>query len=336
MIKIIKDPSSKKNYEALANHPLQSWFWGEARQKTGNQILRLGQFNRKKLAKVFQATLHPIPHTNYKIGYIGRSDLPTKEVLDFLTIYGRKNKVIFFKFEPYIFKERKQLKIINYKNFHKSHQSIFPDWTIIINLKKTEDQLLKNLKPKTRYNIKLARKKGVKVFLDNSQQGFNQFSSLYFATCQRQRYFGHNLTYHQKIFQTLKDKIAHIIIATYQKKPLAAYELFLYKKRLYYPYGGTSLKFRNYMASNLLMWAAIKFGLKNKADFFDLWGSLPPHYSHHHPWAGFTRFKEGYGGEFKQFIGSYDLVCLPILYPLYQAVFYLRNQYLKYIANPTL
>jgi len=331
-IKIINKESLKNDYEKLVNHPLQSWLWGEARKKIGNQVLRIGQFSSKRLEKVFQVTLHPLPHTGYKVGYISRSGLPTKELINFLITYGRKNKIIFFKFEPYVFKEKGLSRIINHKNFHKSRQPIFPDWTIIINLKKTESQLLKNLKPKTRYNVRLAIKKGVKVSIDNTNYSFNTFNRLYFATCRRQKYFGHNLSYHQTVFQTLKDKIAHIIIASYKQTPLAAYELFLYKKRLYYPYGGTSLKFRNYMASNLLMWEAIKFGLKNKADYFDLWGSLPPSYSRHHPWAGFTRFKEGYGGEFKQFVGSYDLVCLPFLYPIYQAAFYLRSQYLKHIA----
>jgi len=331
-IKIITNRLLREEYEKLASHPLQSWLWGEARQKIGNHVLRVGQFKTEKLVKVFQITLHSIPYTPYQVGYVGRSGLPTKDLLNFLIAYGQKKKVIFFKFEPYVFRESGQAKLISHPRWHLSRQSIFPDWTIIINLKKTADQLFRELKPKTRYNIKLAIKRGVSASTDNTDVGFNQFSQLYFDTCRRQKYFGHNRHYHRTVFNTLRDKIANILIASYQKEPLAAYELFLYKKRLYYPYGGTSLKFRNFMASNLLMWEAIKFGLKNKADFFDLWGSLPPSHSAHHPWSGFTRFKEGYGGEFKQFVGSYDLVCLPLLYPAYQVTYYLRGQYLKYIA----
>jgi len=85
------------------------------------------------------------------------------------------------------------------------------------------------------------------------------------------------------------------------------------------------------MASNLLMWETIKFGIKKGAKTFNMWGSLPPNYDKNNPWSGFTRFKEGYGGQFTEFIGSYDLIIHPKLYFMYNKIFKIRNFILKNI-----
>jgi peptidoglycan pentaglycine glycine transferase (the first glycine) len=82
------------------------------------------------------------------------------------------------------------------------------------------------------------------------------------------------------------------------------------------------------MASNLLMWEAIRLGKKLGASKFDMWGSLGPNYND--PWSGFTRFKEGYATKFTEFIGSYDLVINPLLYKIYNFIYSLREVYLKY------
>ena len=188
---------------------------------------------------------------------------------------------------------------------------------------------MENLKPKTRYNIKLAQKKGVVVKEESNQKGYEIFEKLYFETTKRQNYHGHDTNYHKTIWSNLKNKISHLLIAYYKNEPLSAYQLFIYKNRGYYVYGGSSDKHRNFMASNLLMWEALLFSKKKGCTSFDMWGSLPKNYSLSHPYAGFTRFKEGYGGEFVEMVGSYDLVIKPLIYKLYNFVYFLRKLYLK-------
>jgi len=319
MITIISDDYSIEQYNKHAHHPLQAWEWGEARKKTGVEVLRLSDGKN-----VFQLTFHKIPKINYKIGYLPRSVFPSKEVLNFLYDYGKKNKIIFIKIEPYVEKSKiKNQKLI------KSKHPLFPEWTQILDLKKSEDELLKSFHSKTRYNIRLAEKKGVVIKEMSNDRGFEIFSKLYFDTCRRQKYFGHTPKYHKIIWESLKKDVAHILIAFYKDVPLAAYELFYFRNTLYYPYGGTSLEYRNLMASNLLMWEAIKLGKKLGVEKFDMWGSLGPNYDINDPWAGFTRFKEGYGTKFTEFIGSYDLVINPIQYKIYNVIYLLREIYLK-------
>ncbi|PIV09826.1 hypothetical protein COS31_00570 [Candidatus Roizmanbacteria bacterium CG02_land_8_20_14_3_00_36_15] len=345
-VKIINDHFDKNLFNNKAFHPLQSWSWGEARKQMGIEVLRIGEFStvgtihELSLQNVYQLTFHKLPLTSYKIGYLPRSVLPSEEVLEFIYDYGEVNKIIFVKIEPY--EEISNIKYqisqlhprasmgeakIQIKNqkLIKSKHPLFPEWTQILDLRQSDGELLKNMHHKTRYNIKLAEKKGVIVKETSDGKGFKIFSQLYFETCNRQKYFGHTPRYHQIIWNNLKNNISHILIAFYKDIPLAAYELFFYKDTLYYVYGGTSEQYRNLMASNLLMWEAIKLGKKMGAKKLDMWGSLPPNYSQNHSWAGFTRFKKGFGGKFTQFIGSYDLIVSPIQYQIYN-IFYLGRQ----------
>ena len=80
-----------------------------------------------------------------------------------------------------------------------------------------------------------------------------------------------------------------------------------------------------------MMWETIKWGKKKGAKLFDMWGSLGPNPDTQDPWYGFHRFKEGYGGNLVEFIGSYDLVINPILYTIYTALHPIRQRFLKFI-----
>jgi len=328
MIKIIPDTYSPQLYNSVVKHPLQTWVWGQARQNTGIKILRLGEFQGEKLKKVYLITFHQIPFTNFNIGYIPRSDLPTKELLEFLKKIAKEYKLIFVKFEPYI--EKSKTKNLNFSNLKRSPHPLFTNWTIISDISQDKEKLFANLKSKTRYNINLAQKKGVYVKEVSNEKGYNIFEDLYFKTINRQKYKGHNRFYHRKIWEAVKNKMSHILIAYYDNIPLAAYHLFIFKNRGYYVYGGSSDKYRNFMASNLLMWESLLFAKKNGCNTFDMWGSLPKDYSINHPYAGFTRFKEGYGGKFIEMMGSYDFIINSPIYFLYNLAYKLRDFILKF------
>ncbi|MCA9371372.1 peptidoglycan bridge formation glycyltransferase FemA/FemB family protein [Candidatus Woesebacteria bacterium] len=335
-IDIVPDTYNQSNFNKSVQHPLQTWQWGEARKETGVDVVRLASFDNSSLKDVFTMTLHPLPMVKKYVGYIPRSILPTSDIIDFLRSYSKENNIIFIKFEPYVKHSTGEnhhtasiatnmKSAIDTLQLRASPHPLFPDWTQMLNLTKSEEVLLKEMKSKTRYNVKLARRKGIVVKEMSNEQGFKIFLKLYFETCKRQHYFGHNETYHRIIWNNLKNGISHILVAFYENEPLAAYELFHFQDRLYYPYGGSSETMRNLMATNLLMWEAIRFGKKMGAKVFDMWGSLGPDYEKKSKWGGFTKFKEGYGTEFVQFVGSYDLVVDPAMYRLYNLGYALRN-----------
>ncbi len=331
-IRIIGSDFPSKEFDQSVFHPLQSWRWGEARKSLGTEIVRLGEFNGNQLVDAFQISIHPVPYSPYKIGYIPRSVIPSEGIIDYLAEYGRAHQLIFIKFEPYAFVDGDTAKKLS-KRLAISPHPLFTPWTQILNLNPSESDLLKNMKSKTRYNIRLAERKGVTVKQEDTDTGFKTFIKLYFETCKRQHYFGHNELYHREVWEHLQGSIAHLLIAYYENIPLAAYELFKFKDHWYYVYGGTSDLHRNLMASNLLMWEAIRLGKELGATTFDMWGSLAPGAEDQHGWSGFTRFKEGYGTEYKQTVGSYDLIINPSLYKIYNAAQNIRNKLLEILPR---
>lgn len=326
MIKIIENNFNPSEFDRVSPHPMQSWSWGVAREKMGVRVIRIGEYRKDALINVFQLTLHPIPLTQFTVGYLPRSVAPSQTILKFLRDWAKKNNVVFIKFEPYVEADKKTG---NDSSFVRSTHPLFPTWTQILDIDKTEEEIMAKMHHKTRYNIRLATKRQVMVREESNDKGFADFSKLYFETTDRQKYYGHNMKYHQTIWNTLKKDIAHLLIAYYDNIPLAAYELFLFKDTLYYVYGGTSDLHRNLMASNLLMWETIRLGKRLGAKKLDMWGSLPPDYDPTHPWSGFTRFKEGYGTRFVEFMGSFDLVIYPLHYRIYNLIYTIRELFLK-------
>lgn len=335
------DEKEKKVFNQKALHPLGSWEWGEFREKTGLKVLRFGVFDGKKLTSSWQITLHPVPRTDYTIIYFPKGPMTDKTMLNALTKVGKAENAIFVKLEPHIgapIKEEKKgfkkIKEFLLANGCRQGKSLFTPYTFWIDLTRSEEELLAGMKPKTRYNIRLAQRHGVTVKEDNSPKAFKTYLKLLSETTRRQKFYAHSLSYHQKMWETLHPAgITHLLTASYKGEILVAWILFSFNGILYYPYGASSSKHRNLMASNLVMWEAMRFGKKLGCEKFDLWGCLGPDPNPSDPWYGFHRFKEGYGGDLVEFIGTYDLVLNPYLYPLYNLADSLRWKFLRLKAR---
>src|SRR3989304_1295613 len=311
-------PTNKNAYDKLVTHVIQSWEWGEFRKKMGIDLIRLCEYSSNKLTSAYQLTFHPVPFfKNITIGYFPKGPMPTKSMVNALVDFGAQKKAAFIKIEPNIISDRKTTndERLTRLGLIPSKKSLFTKHNFIVDLTQSEENLLAKMHPKTRYNIKLAQKKGVKVYDSTADSDFKTYLKLYFETTRRQKYFGHSPAYHQKVWETLKPaKMARVLIAQYQKKPLVAWMLLNFGDTLYYPYGGSSLEHKEVMASNLVAWEAIRLGKRLNFKTFDMWGALPPDADKTDPWYGFHRFKEGYGGKHVEYVGTYDFVLCPRLH----------------------
>ena len=211
---------------------------------------------------------------------------------------------------------------------------LFTKYSFQLDISKSEEELLKGMHQKTRYNLRLAEKKGVQIVEDNSEKGFEEYWKLMEVTTKRQGFFAHGKNYHRKMWQTMiGTKMGHLFKAVYEGETLTTWVLFELNDVLYYPYGASSDRHREVMANNLMMWEAIKFGKKQGAKLFDLWGSLGPNPDIKDPWYGFHRFKQGFGAELQEFVGSYDLVINRTEYRLYEWAEKTRWVLLKILAK---
>lgn len=322
-----------QQYNHIVNHPLQSWEWGEFRKKTGVTVIRRLAENHGKAVIGFQVTIHPIPHTPYTIGYFPKGMMPDDMMLKELTQIGHHQNCLFIKLEPEV-EKNKPLDDHVFQQYHleKSAHPLFTRFTFELDLSKSEEELLQQMSQKTRYNVRLAQKKGVTVSEESSTEAFNAYLHLVQETTRRQGFYAHDETYHRNQWQMLgqsdantsSQKIAHLFTARYQEKILVAWIVFLFHDVLYYPYGASSDEHRDVMASNLVMWEVMKWGKAHGAKRFDLWGALGPDPDPQDPWYGFHRFKQGYGPRQVEWMGSYDLVLHPWFYRLYSILHQVR------------
>jgi lipid II:glycine glycyltransferase (peptidoglycan interpeptide bridge formation enzyme) len=312
---------NKNAYNKAVSHPLQSYEWGEFRQSSGVKVIRRG---------FFSLSIHKIPHTPFSIGYLPKGNLPDQQLIDELRKIGKEEKCIFIQLEPNVMSNTKVQRDMLKLGLKPSARPLFTKYTFILDLTKSEEELLKNMHPKARYNIKVAQKHGVEVAEDNSDEAFKEYLNLMQETTTRQKFYAHTEMYHRQMWKNLKSqKIAHLFIAKYKGQVLTAWVLFVFKDTLYYPYGASTSQHREVMASNLMMWEAIRFGKKLGLKKFDMWGALGPNPDPKDPWFGFHSFKEKYGPQHVEFIGSFDLIINSPLYSLYKIANKLRWVYLK-------
>ena len=322
----------KATYNKLVSHVIQSWEWGEFRKKAGLDVVRLGHFEGSRLTSCYQLTFHPVPYLKQTIGYFPKGPLPDEPMVKALSDLGQRKNATYIKIEPNVIIDRKTTndKRLTQLGLVESKKSLFTKYNFLIDLTKSEDQLLAVMHPKTRYNIGVAQKKGVEVYESTEDADFEIYLKLYFETTKRQKYFGHTPTYHKLLWQTLKPaKLARLLVGKYQGIPLVAWMLFSFGDTLYYPYGGSSTEHKEVMASNLVAWEAIRLGKKMGLKVLDMWGALAPDAKENDPWYGFHRFKLGYGPIHVEYVGTYDLVLKPQIYNILNAADRLRWFFLR-------
>jgi len=294
--------TKNKLENSLPEHIVQSKIWGEFKTKMKTPAYKAGGV---------QFTLHKIPFFNKYVAYAPKADLKSVNLESLKKKAGQLNTVFVRLDVPNVIKGPGDKDLIP-KTLRKAPKDTFAKHNVLLDLLVSEDELLKNLKPKTRYNIRLAKKRGVRVKISNDIESFLKLNK---ETTKRQGFFIHPDAYYKTCFKTLqKEKKAYLLNGTYKGEVLVSYMLFYHKKVLYYPYGAWSGKHKDLMASNLVMWEAIKLGKKLNCKLFDMWGATD---NQNDPWWGFTRFKLGYGGGMVEYVDSRDLVVNPLLYHLF-------------------
>ncbi len=320
VIRETQDQNSKK-FDKRAKHPLQSWSWGNFRKKTGGVEVSRYQESSDVADEVYQITWHKIPKTKYVVGYCPKSSIPSVNFLSYITKEAKKRDAIFVKFEPNALADKMNLARISHlekEGWLVKGKPLFTKHTFWMDLAKGEDSIFQSLSQKTRYNIRLAIKKGVKVEIDNSDKGFDEYWKLTEETTKRQGFYAHSKNYHQKMWNEIIGEGKGVLMkGVYNDEVLATWILFELNGVLYYPYGASSSKHREVMVSNLMMWEAIRYGIKQGCKLLDMWGSLGPDPDIKDPWYGFHKFKQGYNPALVEFVGTYDLVVNKPMYHMF-------------------
>ncbi|MFH0942761.1 MAG: peptidoglycan bridge formation glycyltransferase FemA/FemB family protein [Candidatus Beckwithbacteria bacterium] len=333
--------NDKARFNQVAGHPLQTYEWGEFRELTGIKVIRKGVFEGQKLVMPMQLTIHRVPKLGWTLGYFPKGPMPDEVQLEALKQIGKENNCVYIKLEPNISAAVKkdqiqssawiQIEEFLLKRGCQKGRPLFTKYTFSLDLTPAEADLLAKMHSKTRYNLRLAEKKGVKVKLDNSAASFELFLKLLFdETIKRQGFYSHTPDYFKKMWQQLRPVgMVQLLRAEFEGKTLSAFLCFVFNKKIYYPYGASTRELKELMAPNLLMWEVIKLGKSLNCTELDMWGALGPNPNKNDPWYGFHRFKQGYGATLMEFVGSYDLVLQPGQYRILRILEEARWKWLK-------
>uniref|UniRef100_A0A7C4M2I0 Peptidoglycan bridge formation glycyltransferase FemA/FemB family protein n=1 Tax=candidate division CPR3 bacterium TaxID=2268181 RepID=A0A7C4M2I0_UNCC3 len=233
---------------------------------------------------------------------------------------ARKERSIFIRVEPL-----NHINIKTHKHTIKKTININPANTLILDLTKSEETLLSAMKQKTRYNINLAKKKGVDVEISSGVVSARTFFEIMKETSSRDNFNPHSLKHYEDLTNFFgPKKMLKVYLAKIGGKYIAANIIFYYKNTATYLHGASSNEYRNVMAPYLLQWQAILDAKKEGFKYYDFWG-IAPDDSPGHPWAGVTRFKKGFGGEQMDYPGTYDLVISKYWYFIYKVVRFLNR-----------
>lgn len=235
----------------------------------------------------------------------------------------KKRRAVFLKIEPDLWEDAHASRATPHSALRISPHNIQPPRTITVDLRGSEDDILARMKQKTRYNIRLAAKKGVSV---RAWEDLPAFHAMLQVTGGRDGFGVHSLEYYRRAYELFYPMgMAELLVAEYEGKPLAALMVFARGRRAWYVYGASNGEERNRMPTYLLQWEAMRWARAKGAQEYDLWGvpdedeeTLEAQFTQRNDglW-GVYRFKRGFGGEVKRAAQALDRVYNPLLYWLY-------------------
>lgn len=193
--------------------------------------------------------------------------------------------------------------------------------TVLIDLNPSEEELLMRMKQKTRYNIRLAEKKGV-VLRIGTPKDFGMLYRMYAETSVRDGFVIRDEGYYQTVwnmFMNSSEPTCEPLIAEVEGEPVAAIFVFYFAGCAYYVYGMSRDLHREKMPSYLLQWEAMKRARAKGCNVYDLWGA-PDVFDESDSMWGVYRFKEGLGGKVVRTLGAWDFAPNPFWYKLYSEI----------------
>jgi peptidoglycan pentaglycine glycine transferase (the first glycine) len=313
-------------------HFLQSWAWGEFREKNGWRVQRYSVDGASA-----QVLWRPTPF-GYS-GYVPRgpaADLSSPYCADLweaIHASARRMRALFLRVEPNAASGEALLA----QGFRRVHPCLQPEATLVVNLEPDLTSVRARMRPKTRYNIGLAQRRGVAVRSAEAHE-LPAFYALLQETAKRDRFYVRPLSYYKDVQEAFGDD-AILLLAEHEGSLLGGIVVVAFGGGATYLYGASSSHHRNLMPTYLLQWEGMAWASKRGCREYDLWGipkEGPGDESERREedglW-GVYRFKQGFGGDHIQYAGAFDYQYKPLQYRLWQRIVPLVQRLLSIRAD---
>ncbi len=307
-------------------HLLQSSAWGELKSRFGWRAERWAWAEGDLLhsgAQVLYRRLLP----GLQVAYLPRGPVTAEAgFLQALRESLRTRGVFLLKVEPDWLRGDSRDTLVDGAGLHHTPETVQPSATIRIDLTRDLDAILAAMKPKWRYNIRLAEKKGV-VVRTGTAADLPAFYDLTRITAERDKFGIHSLEYYRAAFDLLTAcESARLFIAEYEGQSLAMIFVTAFGHEAIYLYGASGNEHRNVMPNHALHWAAIQWAKTCGCEQYDLWG-VPENINAEDERLpnSLYQFKQGFGGQVVHYTGAWDFVYVPAGYAIYRAARKIRR-----------
>lgn len=317
---------------------LQSSSWARLKRGYGWRPQRIWLRKEGKLVAGAQVLIRTFALGLIRIGYIPHGPLVDwRDKEQVAVFFGQLDRLAYdhrlsmVKFEPLLwessFSTVDWVRIAGENGFDHDSDTIQPPRTIVVSLDGSDDEILARMRQKTRYNIRLAARKGVTV-RQGTINDLEMFAAIMRQTSIRDRFAVHTKEYYGSALASFQPGKSVLLVAEYEGRPLAALMAFICGDQAAYLYGASSELERQRMPAYALQWAAIQWARSNDCRSYDLWGvpdldedKLEQNFTERSDglW-GVYRFKRGFGGEVRRTVGAGDRIYNKIVYGLYQRV----------------
>ena len=304
---------------------LQSPAWAKFQERLGSATKTLGYFQDNKIIGLVLLIKSQLPF-QYFYWFAPKgphfiadcSDVIKQEALLNLVNYLKSDKTIFLRIEPNISPAKScKTKPVN------------PSATSVVDFKPAWESIIANMHEKTRYNMRLAERKGLKFRWANLAE-FDNFWNLLQETAKRDNFRTHEFDHYKTMLELFgsvpldtSEVACRLGLVEYNGKLLAANLVLVCNKQATYLHGASSREHHELMAPYLLHGEVMRQLKEAGCKSYDLWGVQPQDGSLKN-WAGFTRFKVGWGGQYYEAPGTFDYPIKKILYLVYRLARNLR------------
>jgi peptidoglycan pentaglycine glycine transferase (the first glycine) len=327
------------------SHVLQTSPWGALKSQFGWSVERVGLSQDGKLTAGAQVLYRRLPAGLGSLAYVPKGPLvdwedeaQARALIAALDHAARAQGAIALTIEPELPDGATHDERLRALGFSPSPLgSVQPRRTIVVDIAPGEDAILAAMKQKTRYNVRLADRKGVTV-REATEADLPAFHALMAATGERDAFGVHAPPYYEAAYHLFAPRgWARLLLAEVEKEPVAAAMVFALPSRSWYFYGASSDAHREKMPTYLLQWEAMRWAKSLGCATYDLYGipdedeeTLEAQFARRSDglW-GVYRFKRGFGGQIVRSVGAWDRVYVPLRYRLYHWMLALRNRALN-------
>jgi len=318
----------------ISNHPkghaMQLWEWGEIKGRTGWKPWRVVLESNGEIFAAATILERKLPLIGAPILYCPRGpvvDMDDQEklgaVLQAIRELAGKTKAILLKLDPDIPVANQALQSFLLKAGFKSldkgknFEGVQPKFVFRLDISPDEQTLLANMHQKTRYNIRLAEKKGVVIRI-GTRDDLPEFYRVLKETTERDNFLVRAYSYFEDLYDTLVSAgFGQLFIGEYEGKVIAGTFAFITGNKTWYIYGASSNSHRNVMPNYLIQWEMIRWAKAKGCTLYDFRG-VSGDLDEKNPLYGLYKFKKGFNGEFTEFIGEWDYVYRPLMYILWK------------------